>query len=76
MWLQSIVARRLKQLAIDHNLIPESQFGFAGKSTDAVILYLTSLIRWAWERGLVVTVIGADIASAFRLGPSLRTAKS
>ncbi|RDI82983.1 hypothetical protein Vi05172_g6866 [Venturia inaequalis] len=63
--LESVFAHRLKNLAISHKLIPKSQFGFAGKSTEAATLYLTSLIRLAWERGLVVTVMGTDIESAF-----------
>lgn len=69
--LERIMAKRLSQLAIDHNLLLEHQYGTPGKSTTQAIKNLLHLIHRHWNRKMVrkykrlwqrVSMTGLDIS--------------
>ncbi|KAJ3525821.1 hypothetical protein NM208_g11477 [Fusarium decemcellulare] len=50
--LEKIVAGRIKKLAADKNLLPNSQYGAAGKSTSHALQDLLRPVYDAWSRGI------------------------
>ncbi|KAF4460146.1 Zinc knuckle [Fusarium albosuccineum] len=69
--LEKIVTNRLKKLAIDHNLLPASQYGAPGKSTSSAVHAILKRVYKAWSRRRkkqwkkAVTVMSLDISGAF-----------
>jgi len=72
--LEKIMATRLSKLALDHNLLPETQFGAPGKSTSQAIKALLHVIHRNWNRKMArkykrlwqrVSMMGLDISGAF-----------
>ncbi|KAJ3539807.1 hypothetical protein NM208_g5342 [Fusarium decemcellulare] len=69
--LEKIVTNRLKKLAMDHNLLPASQYGAPGKSTSSAIHAILKRVYKAWSRRTkkqwkkAVTVMSLDISGAF-----------
>ena len=63
--LEAIVARRLRNLAAEHPLLPPNQFGVAGKCTTRALRHLLDPIYTAWCRDLKVSLLGLDITGAY-----------
>ena len=64
--LESIVATRLASAAEEHGLLPEGQMGNRQhRSTEAAILLTTEIVRTAWDRGGIVSLLQLDFAGAF-----------
>ncbi|RKL51925.1 hypothetical protein BFJ70_g639 [Fusarium oxysporum] len=65
--LEKIVTHRLKQLAVDHNLLPDVQFGTPGKCTTKALQYLLNNVYYAWTCKIrrLATVMGLDITGAY-----------
>ncbi|KAM5347429.1 hypothetical protein ACJ41O_010434 [Fusarium nematophilum] len=69
--LEKIIADRLKNLAIEHNLLPRSQYGAAGRSTCSAVQDMLHPVYKAWTRKMrravrkKATLLGLDISGAF-----------
>lgn len=65
--LERILADRLKDLAMQNNLLPHVQFGLPGKCTTKALQYILNPIYAAWcsKKRLKATLLGLDIAGAF-----------
>lgn len=65
--LEKIIANRLKALVVEHNLLPNTQFGVPGKCTTKALQFLLNPIYTAWTRDPVMeaTLMGLDIEGAF-----------
>ena len=64
--LESIIARRLSQIAEDHHLLPATHFGGRpGRTTTDAVLYLTQHIKDKWRQAKVTSVLFLDISQAF-----------
>ncbi|KAF4978155.1 hypothetical protein FZEAL_5400 [Fusarium zealandicum] len=69
--LEKIMADRLKNLALEHKLLPDSQYGAAGKSTSSAVHDLLKPVYAAWNRKMrrsltrKATLMGLDISGAF-----------
>ncbi|KAF4999739.1 hypothetical protein FDECE_11418 [Fusarium decemcellulare] len=46
--LEKIIANRLKDLALKHNLLPDTQFGLPGKCTTTALQFLLDPVYQAW----------------------------
>ncbi|KAJ3529987.1 hypothetical protein NM208_g9523 [Fusarium decemcellulare] len=46
--LEKIIANRLKDLALNHNLLPDTQFGLPGKCTTTALQFLLDPVYQAW----------------------------
>jgi hypothetical protein len=64
--LEKIFAHRLKLLAIEHNLLPNMQFGTPGKCTSKALQFLLNNVYDAWTRKVqrLATLMGLDITGA------------
>jgi ribonuclease HI len=63
---ESVIARRLTQLAEEHHLLPPNHFGARpGKTTTDAALYLAQWIKDKWRQGSVTSVLFLDISQAF-----------
>ncbi|KAF5646048.1 hypothetical protein F25303_5512 [Fusarium sp. NRRL 25303] len=65
--LEKIFTYRLKQLAVEHSLLPDVQFGTPGKCTTKAIQYLLNNVYYAWTDKIqrLATIMGLDITGAF-----------
>ena len=65
--IESLAARRLQDLAEQHNLIPETQMGNRpNRSTDTAVDLLVEQIHTVWEsKDHLATVLSLDISGAF-----------
>ncbi|KAL6925332.1 hypothetical protein FSST1_002606 [Fusarium sambucinum] len=72
--LEKLLANRLKKVAVDHSLLPASQYGAPGRSTVECLRDLLRIIHRDWNRKKVrrvagklmkMTKMGLDIAGAF-----------
>ena len=64
--LESILARRISELAYKHDLLPATQMAFKGRSTTrTALIYLIGIIRSARKNGLIVSMLQLDISGAF-----------
>ncbi|TXC06456.1 hypothetical protein FocTR4_00010719 [Fusarium oxysporum f. sp. cubense] len=82
---ERILADRLKKFVIDHDLLPETQYGAPGKSTTHTIQSIIGVIHKAWSRKRSknlkkrskltrkkVTMMGLDVSGAYnRVDPAL-----
>jgi ribonuclease HI len=63
---ESIIAKRLTQLAEEFELLPRNHFGARpGKTTTDAVLYLVQHIKDKWRQGKITSVIFLDISQAF-----------
>jgi hypothetical protein len=69
---ERVLAQRLKKLALDHNLLPETQYGAPGRSTTDALKAMLGVVRkaWAWKpRGnksqKYVSLMALDISGAY-----------
>ena len=70
--LQSIVAVRMRNFVVDHNLVHVCQMGYVGKSTTTAIDYVVNIIRSAFTHRRVVSMLKLDVKSAYpSVQPSL-----
>jgi hypothetical protein len=65
--LEKIFTHRLKLLALDHNLLPNMQFGTPGKCTTKALQFLLNNVYAAWVRKdrRLATLMGLDITGAY-----------
>ncbi|PNP76572.1 hypothetical protein FNYG_09991 [Fusarium nygamai] len=65
--LEKIFTYRLKQLAVEHNLLPDVQFGTPGKCTTKALQYLLNNVYSAWTGKFrrLATIMGLDITGAY-----------
>jgi hypothetical protein len=63
--MEALLALRLTELALQHNLLPRTQFGCPQRSTVGALTYLFEIVRAAWAMGKVVTIINLDLSDAF-----------
>lgn len=56
--LDSIISQRLAQLICKHQLLPETQMGFSGKSTETALTYITNIVQMAWKQSKAVSLMG------------------
>ncbi|KAF5683586.1 hypothetical protein FDENT_7198 [Fusarium denticulatum] len=65
--LEKIFTYRLKQLAVEHNLLPDVQFGTPGKCTTKALQYLLNNVYHAWTGKFrrLATLMGLDITGAY-----------
>ncbi|KAF5637881.1 hypothetical protein F52700_4584 [Fusarium sp. NRRL 52700] len=65
--LEKIFTYRLKQLAVEHNLLPDVQFGTPGKCTTKALQYLLNTVYHAWTGKFrrLATIMGLDITGAY-----------
>ncbi|KLP19259.1 Uncharacterized protein LW94_3629 [Fusarium fujikuroi] len=65
--LEKIFTHRLKQLAVEHNLLPDVQFGTPGKCTTKALQYLLNNVYYAWTDKIrrLATIMGLDITGAY-----------
>ncbi|RBQ76961.1 hypothetical protein FVER14953_12340 [Fusarium verticillioides] len=65
--LEKIFTYRLKQLAVEHNLLPDVQFGTPGKCTTKALQYLLNNVYSAWTGNFrrLATLMGLDITGAY-----------
>lgn len=68
------MSNRLPKLALDHNLLPEKQYGAPGKTTTQAVKTLIHFMHRNWNRKMAkryermlqrVTMMGLDISGAF-----------
>ncbi|RKK96396.1 hypothetical protein BFJ68_g14402, partial [Fusarium oxysporum] len=69
---ERFLAQRLKKLALDHKLLPETQYGAPGRSTTDALKAMLEIVRkaWAWkpQNGkpqLYVSMIALDVSGAY-----------
>lgn len=68
--LESVVARRLSDLAEEHQLLPSNQFGGRpGRTTTDALLFITQKVKDAWRTGRVASLLLMDISQAFPTVP-------
>ena len=66
--LESIIARRLSDLAEANTLLPDTQYGARpGRSTETALLNITEQIRAIWDKDktAVVSILSLDVSKAF-----------
>ncbi|KAF5697000.1 hypothetical protein FGLOB1_13100 [Fusarium globosum] len=65
--LEKIFTHRLKQLAVEHNLLADVQFGTPGKCTTKALQYLLNNVYYAWTDKIrrLATIMGLDITGAY-----------
>jgi ribonuclease HI len=64
--VETVVARRLSQMAEEHALLAPSHFGGRpGRTTSDAVLLLVHKIKAAWRKGKVATGLFLDISQAF-----------
>ncbi|KAG5801061.1 hypothetical protein H9Q71_014357 [Fusarium xylarioides] len=65
--LEKIFTYRLKQLAVEHNLLPDVQFGTPGKCTTKALQYLLNNVYSAWTGKFrrLATLMGLDITGVY-----------
>ncbi|KAF4445653.1 Zinc knuckle [Fusarium albosuccineum] len=65
--LEKVIANRLKELVLDHSLLPNMQYGLTGRCTTKALQYLLNPIYRAWgiKKRLKATLMGLDIKGAF-----------
>ncbi|KAG4272698.1 hypothetical protein FPRO04_10440 [Fusarium proliferatum] len=65
--LEKIFTHRLKQLAFEHNLLPDVQFGTPGKCTTKALQYLLNNVYYSWTDKIrrLSTIMGLDITGAY-----------
>jgi hypothetical protein len=72
--IEKVVAKRIKEAAESHNLLPPEQMGArTGRSTSTALELLTSMIKTIWAegkgkgkgKGQVATLLSLDISGAF-----------
>ncbi|CVK85311.1 uncharacterized protein FPRN_06812 [Fusarium proliferatum] len=65
--LEKIFTHQLKQLAVEHNLLSDVQFGTPGKCTTKALQYLLNNVYYAWTDKLrrLATIMGLDITGAY-----------
>ena len=64
--LESIVAYRLKNLAEENALLPDSQYGARPKrSTETALFQLTEKIKAIQQQGLIPSLLALDVQKAF-----------
>jgi len=64
--LTAIVAEDISHLVEHHQLLPATHFrGRPGRTTTDAIHYLVQLIKDAWRKGLVASVLFLDVEGAF-----------
>lgn len=65
--LEKIFTHRLKQLAVEHNLLHDVQFGTPGKCTTKALQYLLNNVYYAWTDKIrrLATIMGLDITGAY-----------
>ncbi|EGU78097.1 hypothetical protein FOXB_11402 [Fusarium oxysporum f. sp. conglutinans Fo5176] len=69
---ERFLAQRLKKLALDHKLLPETQYGAPGRSTTDALKAMLGVVRkaWAWkpQNGkpqLYVSMVALDVSGAY-----------
>lgn len=69
---ERFLAQGLKKLALDHNLLPETQYGAPGRSTKDALKAMSGVIRkaWVWKpKGhisqLYVSMVALDVSGAY-----------
>ncbi|CAE7033039.1 RVT 1 multi-domain protein [Pyrenophora teres f. teres] len=62
---ESVICKMLTAIAIKHNMIPETQMAFAGRTTGDALLYVETVIRAAWFKRRMVTLLGLDMSKAY-----------
>jgi hypothetical protein len=68
--LEGIVATRLKTLAIDHDLLAQTQFGFSRKSSTSALRFLLNVVHTGWtpikpQKRQQTSLLALDIAGAY-----------
>ncbi len=64
--VESVMARRLSELAEVHKLLPSMHFGGRpGRTTSDALLTLVQAIKDAWRRGNIATMLVMDISQVF-----------
>ena len=65
--IESLMARRLSQVAEEHKLLPDTQMGARpGRSTETALELLTAQVRTIWGSGkFVASLLSLDISGAF-----------
>jgi Reverse transcriptase (RNA-dependent DNA polymerase) len=63
--LELIIAKRLTELAEEHQLLPSNQFAKKGSSTVDAIRLIVEIIERAWKKNKIVSMMSLDLASAF-----------
>jgi len=62
---ESAICKMLTAVAIEHNMIPETQMAFAGRTTADALLYVETIIRAAWFKRRMVTLLSLDMSKAY-----------
>ncbi|ENH71687.1 hypothetical protein FOC1_g10002551 [Fusarium oxysporum f. sp. cubense race 1] len=69
---ERFLAQRLKKLALDHKLLPETQYAAPGRSTTDALKAMLGIVRkaWAWkpQNGkpqLYVSMVALDVSGAY-----------
>ncbi|PZC92379.1 reverse transcriptase [Pyrenophora tritici-repentis] len=62
---ESVICKMLTAIAIKHNMIPETQMAFAGRTTGDALLYAETIIHAAWFKRKMVTLLGLDMSKAY-----------
>ena len=63
--LERIVAHRLRDLNLEYNILPKTQFGIAGRCTTKALQKLLDSVYIAWSQNRFATLMSLDIAGAF-----------
>ena len=63
--LESLVAHRLRDFSIQHNLLPSAQYGVAGKSTTQALRMIIDPIYGAWIQKSQATLMRLDMKGAY-----------
>ena len=63
--LERIVAHRLRDLNVQHNILPATQFGVAGRNTTGALRRLLHSVYRAWCHGQYATLLSLDITGVF-----------
>ena len=67
--LESIVARRLSDLALEHGLLSPIQYGVAGRCTTKALRHLLDPVYAGWLDGRKATMMSLDIKGAYNRIP-------
>ncbi|KAF5529196.1 hypothetical protein FMEXI_14306 [Fusarium mexicanum] len=69
---ERFLAQRLKKLALDHKLLPETQYGAPGRSTTDALTAMLGVVHkaWTWKPTnsiprLVVSMVALDVSGAY-----------
>lgn len=65
--LEKVVANRLKELALEHSLLPATQMAFVGRSTTTALQYILNPIYAGWSpmKNLVTSMLCLDMTGAY-----------